>query len=197
MMLSKKNTSQKKHSEAGGEEDIIERKNSEKIKKAEMEPAEETEKKEEGIADAKKKTDEYLSGWKRAQADFENYKKDQEKRMIEFRKFANLDIVLQILPVIDNFESSLAHIPEKEKDSAWVQGILHIKKQLEEVLKNSNVMEIETKIGDEFNPVVHEAVQDTKETNIDTKKTNKIKQVLQKGYKIESRIIRPVKVIVS
>jgi molecular chaperone GrpE len=147
--------------------------------------------------DKQDKSEEYLNNWKRAVADLENYKKDQAKLMGEFRKFATLDVIFQILPVLDNFNASLEHVPEKEKDNAWVTGITHIKKQLEDVLKNNGVEEIEVKIGDEFDPEMHEAVQDTKEANIDTNKTNKIAKVVQKGYKINNKIIRAAKVTVG
>src|SRR4030042_2646255 len=99
-----------------------------------------------------------LDSWKRCQADFENYKKDQAKGREEFAKFAKMDVILQILPVLDNFGALLSHVPEKEKDSAWVAGITHIQRQIEDVLKNNNVEEIEVKIGDKFNPEIHEAV---------------------------------------
>ena len=149
-----------------------------------------------------KKASEYLenknalNNWKRCQADFENYKKDQAKMMGEFRKFASLDLVMQILPVLDNFEQSLEHVPGNQKDNAWVTGINYIQKQLEDVLKNNGVSEIEVKVGDEFDPAIHEAV-DTKETNMDTKTTNKVIKVVQKGYKIDGKIIRAAKVIVN
>ncbi len=147
-------------------------------------------------AELKKKAEEYLNSWKRCQADFENYKKDQAKRMEEFRKFASLDMVLQILPVLDNFEMSLSHVPEDKKDGAWVQGILHIKKQLEQVLKDNSIEEIEVKEGDEFNPHIHEAITNDQEA-ITKEKKNVIKQVAQKGYKIDGKVIRAARVIVA
>ena len=153
-------------------------------------------KKTEEEVDKKDKAEEYLNNWKRAVADLENYKKDQAKLMGEFRKFASLDVILQIIPVLDNFNVSLDHVPAQEKDSAWVTGITYIKKQLEDVIKNNGVSEIEVKVGDEFNPVVHEAI-DTKETNIGTKENNKIMKVAQKGYKIDGKIIRAAKVVVE
>jgi molecular chaperone GrpE len=134
--------------------------------------------------------------WKRSQADLENYRKLQEKKMAEFREFANLDIIYQIIPVLDNFESSLEHIPEDKKDGGWVQGILYIKKQLENVLKNNGVEEIMVKAGDKFNPEIHEAVQQ----EIDSKKQetkNVIKKVVQKGYKVGERVIRAARVTVE
>src|SRR4030042_2233808 len=81
------------------------------------------EKKEE--IDHKKLAEKYLDNWKRCQADFENYKKDQAKYMNDFRKYANENVILEILPVLDNFETSLSHVPGKEKDSAWIAGITH------------------------------------------------------------------------
>lgn len=150
-----------------------------------------------------KKIEEYSNNWKRSQADFENYKKDQAKIMGEFRKFASLDMVLQILPVLDNFNSSLEHVPENEKDNAWVTGIIYIKKQLEDALKNNGAEEIEVKIGDKFNPEIHEAITDAKQPaspaggRIESESTNKISKVVQKGYMIGGKVIRAVKVVVG
>jgi len=148
---------------------------------------------------------EYLNGWKRAQADFENYKKRQAESQKEFAIFASQDLVMRILPVLDNFHASTDHIPEDQKENPWVTGIMHIQKQLENVLKENGVEEIETKEGDEFNPGIHEAVKS------DANDTNKISKVLSKGYKIGpastredaastrggDKVIRPAKVIVS
>ncbi|MCX6766303.1 MAG: nucleotide exchange factor GrpE [Candidatus Moranbacteria bacterium] len=132
----------------------------------------------------------YLDSWKRCQADFENYKKSQAKHLEEFRKYAKMDVILQILPVVDNFEASLAHVPEKEKDSAWVTGITHIKRQIQDILKNNDIEEIEVKAGDKFDPEIHEAVGG------DGRK-QKVNKVIQKGYKLNGRILRAAKVEVG
>lgn len=137
-----------------------------------------------------KETEKYLDSWKRCQADFENYKKERVKGREEFLKFAKMDVILQILPVLDNFEASLSHVPEKEEDSSWVAGITHIKRQIGDVLRNSGVLEIAVKIGDKFNPEIHEAVGG------DGKKQT-IKKVVQKGYWINGRVMRAVKVEVD
>jgi molecular chaperone GrpE len=193
------------------EEDILKQKAIEEEVKEEL--AEEKEElKEEvnsSVTPAKvDKTEEYLNGWKRTQADFENYKKDQAKRMEEFRKFACLDFVLQILPVVDNFQTAIEHVPENEKESGWVTGINYILKQLEDVLKNYNVTEIETKVGDHFDPEVHEAIESNKQ-QATSDKDNKIIKVVQKGYKIDparnashsdaggGKVIRAARVIVE
>jgi molecular chaperone GrpE len=139
-------------------------------------------------ADCKKMAEKYLDSWKRCQADFENYKKAQTKHQEEFRKYAKMDVIEQVLPVVDNFEASLAHVPEAEKDNKWVEGLVYIKRQLEDVLRNNSVEEIEVKTGDEFNPEIHEAVAG---------KGEKVKKVLQKGYRMNGRVVRAARVEVG
>lgn len=142
------------------------------------------------------KTKEYLglknslNYWKRCQADFENYKKDQARHLEEFRKYAKMDVIEQILPVVDNFEASLAHVPEKSKENKWVEGIVYIKKQLEDVLRNNDIEEIPVKVGDKFDPEIHEAIGGDGKKQI-------VKKILQKGYKLNSRILRAAKVEVE
>lgn len=133
-------------------------------------------------------SEKYLDSWKRCQADFENYKKDQAMHQEEFLKYAKMDVIEQILPVLDNFEISLKHIPEDKKGNGWVEGITHIKRQIEEVLRNNNVEEIVVKTGDNFDPEIHEAVSG---------KGEKVKKVLQKGYRLNGRIVRATKVEVN
>ncbi|OGI27770.1 MAG: nucleotide exchange factor GrpE [Candidatus Moranbacteria bacterium RIFOXYB1_FULL_43_19] len=131
-----------------------------------------------------------LDSWKRCQADFENYKKSQARAQEEFTKFAKMDIISQILPVLDNFEASLAHVPAHSRENKWVEGIVYIKKQLEDIFKNNNIEEIEVKAGDKFDPEVHEAVGG------DGKK-QKVAKIIQKGYRMNGRILRAVRVEVN
>lgn len=132
---------------------------------------------------------------KRAQADFENFKKRQDKLNIENIKFANRNLIMEIIPVLDNFHASTDHIPEDQKDDGWVTGIMYIQKQLEKVLSDNGVIEIETKVGDKFDPEIHEAMKDK---DADGKKLkNKIAKIILKGYKLDERIIRAAKVIVE
>jgi molecular chaperone GrpE len=147
-----------------------------------------------------KKAEEYLNGWKRCQADFENYKKMQAEAQKDFMKYATMNIVLQIIPVLDNFHISTDHIPENQKESGWVVGIMHIQKQLENVLADNGVEEITTKIGDKFNPEMHEAISDSNDSNkqhSNDSNNQKVKKIIMKGYKMGGKIIRPVKVIVE
>lgn len=142
-----------------------------------------------------------LDGWKRCQADFENYKKMQAESQKEFIKYAGQNIILQIIPVLDNFHISTDHIPEDQKDGGWVVGIMHIKKQLENVLAENGIEEITAKEGDKFDPAIHEAIESNykKQEARDKEQEigDKIKKIVMKGYKLNGKIIRPIKVIVE
>lgn len=152
---------------------------------------------------------EYLDGWKRCQAEFENYKRIQAEEKSELVKYAARNMVTQIIPVVDNFASSVAHIPEDQKEGPWVQGIMYIQKQLEDVLRENGVEEIELKVGDEFDTNVCEAIESQSFANDEAggnKKDsgeeksdsgNEIKKVVLKGYKMGDRVIRPARVIVG
>jgi molecular chaperone GrpE (heat shock protein) len=144
--------------------------------------------------EAHKKAEEYLAGWKRTKADFENYKKEEKKRFEEFGFLLKMNFVLQLLPILDSFERALKSLKDKEKKSDWAEGIFKIKGQLEDFLKKEGAEEIKAE-GQEFNPAYHEAVGEL--VVKDAKKKDKVVQVLQKGYKIGERVIRPARVYVG
>ena len=77
----------------------------------------------EEIEKYKKQAEENLNGWKRAKADFINYKKDQGRTIEEFRKYVNEDIIVRLLPTVDGFQLATEHLPEDLKDSDWAKGI--------------------------------------------------------------------------
>jgi molecular chaperone GrpE len=141
----------------------------------------------------KKQAQEYLAGWQRVKADFDNYKKDEKKRIENFALFIKVGFVLEVLPALDSFEEALKSIPEKEKESGWVKGILKIKNQIEEMLKKMEVTEIKAD-GEEFNPMYHEAIGEAIGKEEDR---NKVIKVLQKGYKMGEQTIRPARVFVG
>jgi molecular chaperone GrpE len=184
---------------------------SEETKKPKHEESKETEKdikdieeeivveQENELAVAQKKAEEYLQGWQRCQAEFENYKKRSSESQKDMVKYATQNVILQIIPVIDNFNSSTAHVPEDQKENPWVTGIMYIQKQLENVLTENGIEEISVKEGDNFDPIYHEAIEDKECTHCKREKKfeNKIKRVLQKGYKIGDRVIRVARVIVE
>lgn len=134
------------------------------------------------LKDAEAKAKEYLDGWQRAQADFVNLRKRDEESRVEFLKFANADMVAQLIPVLDSFELSLPH-GNKELEIIY--------RQLLQILKANGLEESEPK-GEQFDPRLHEAVGNIKTEKKDD--DHKILEVVQKGYILQGKILRPAKV---
>lgn len=142
------------------------------------------------------RSQEYLNDLKRLQADFENYKKRQAANQKELGGYLIEKLVLDIIPVLDNFRSATQHVPEEQKESPWVVGIRYIEKQLETVLTDNGMQTIEAKEGEEFDPKIHEAVSSEGNGENGSQK-HLIAKVLQKGYKFGEKVIRPARVIVT
>ena len=142
------------------------------------------------LEDCQKKAEEYLAGWQRARADFLNYKKEELERMGELVKYANLEMILNILPILDNFEKAGQELSAEQKKDKIFQGFLQIKAQLQDFLKSQSVQEIKA-LGEEFDPNLHEAVEqlETKDKESET-----IIEEVQKGYTINGQLLRPSKV---
>jgi len=145
--------------------------------------------------DLKVKCREYLSGWKRAQADYQNLQKEFGKKKKEYVQFANANLIMALLPIMDNFKSAFNQIPEQEKDSAWVTGFSYIKKQLEDFLRQNGVENIPT-VGQRFDPELHEAVENDQGFDQEKQEGLIIKE-MRPGYKLNGRVIQAAKVIVN
>jgi len=142
-----------------------------------------------------KNCDKYLAGWKRALADYENLKKQNQKEKEVFVKFANLNLIMHLIPVYENFKIAFEHLPSGMDGEEWVKGMEHIKNQFKKVLEDSGVEELVPQIGDGFNPELHEAVdQESRSKNKEL--SNKIKKVVSTGYKLHGKVFLPAKVIV-
>ncbi len=142
------------------------------------------------LNECQKLKNEYLAGWQRARADFLNYKKEELERIGELIKYAGTGLILKILPILDNFEIAEKKLPEDFKNDKNVRGILQIKNQIQDFLKNQGVEEIKS-LGEEFDPNFHEVVEEIEAKN---KKSGTIIEEIQKGYKINDRLLRPAKV---
>lgn len=126
----------------------------------------------------------------RLQADFANYKRRTEAQKTEYVELGVKKIVNDLLPVLDNFERALDSIGEK--DSTY-DGILMIKNQLTDVLKKEGIVEMKA-LGEEFDPTYHHAVLTEDSDEYDS---GYIIEVLQKGYLINDKTLRPAMVKVS
>lgn len=148
-------------------------------------------------AAARLKAEEYLNDLKRLQADFENYKKRQVESQKELRGHLIEKLLQDIIPVLDNFRMATGHVPKEAEGSPWVVGIQYIEKQLEDVLKTHGVEVIPVVEGDVFDPSIHEAIEgEDDRKKEDSPKQEVIAKVLQKGYKIGDRVVRPAKVTI-
>ncbi|MFH1582149.1 MAG: nucleotide exchange factor GrpE [bacterium] len=144
------------------------------------------------LEECQKQRDEYLAGWQRAKADFINHKKEEMERMERIMRYAEEEMVLKIIPILDNFELTEKNLSEEDKKDDKIKGILQIKNQIQNLLKTSFVEEINTK-GAKFDPNFHEAIEmvESKE------KSGTILEELQKGYLMDGKLIRPSKVKVA
>lgn len=143
----------------------------------------------EEIEKCKKEKEEILNSFKREKANFLNYKKEEKERTEKTMKYFLEEIILEILPILDNFE-----IAEKEassEDNQWIEGFLKIKMQIKDLLKSWGVEEMEC-AGKEFDPNFHEAVE-----VIEEGESQKVKEEVQKGYIFKDKVIRPAKVKIS
>ncbi len=156
--------------------------------------SEEEKKLEKKLEDCQKQKDDYLAGWQRSRADFLNYKKEEMERIAGFLKYAEEEFVLKILPILDNFDIGEKKLPENLKENESVRGILQIKAQILDFLKTFGVEEIKTTVGEKFDPNFHEAIE---QVELKDKEPGVIDEEIQKGYKINSRLLRPARVRVT
>ena len=136
---------------------------------------------------------EYLDGWKRATADYQNLQKETAKEKQEIVQYANANLLLSLLPVVDHFSMALEHIPDDQQQTSWMTGMQHIYRQLLEVLKSEGVEKIET-VGQSFHPDQHEAVGKRKEKGVPA---DQILEEARAGYLYHGRIIQPARVIIA
>ncbi|MDE7326006.1 MAG: nucleotide exchange factor GrpE [Lachnospiraceae bacterium] len=122
----------------------------------------------------------------RQMAEFDNFRKRTEKEKSQMFEIGAKDIVEKILPVVDNFERGLATVPEAEKESAFVQGIELVYKQLMKALEDAGVKPIEA-VGKEFDPNFHNAVMHAEDENFGE---NIVAEEFQKGYMYRESVVR-------
>ena len=130
----------------------------------------------------------------RTRADFENYRKrvEQEKEMA--RGSGRAGAIMKLLPVIDNIERAIAHLPDDLKENAWANSVVKLTKSLDKSLGDMGVERIDATAGSPFNPDLHDAVQfdDTAEGDHEV-----IAEELQPGYKVDGIVMRPSMVKVT
>jgi molecular chaperone GrpE len=129
----------------------------------------------------------------RSVADFQNAKRRQESRADEVIQFANRELILGLLPVLDNFERALAASAKNQSYEALVGGVSATHRQLQDYLKKNGVETIES-LGKPFDPAQHEAVM---RVESEEHPENTVVEELQRGYVMHSRVLRPAMVKVA
>lgn len=137
--------------------------------------------------------EEYKEKLLRLQADFENFRKRTQDEKDEIRKTATTESLLKIVPILDNFERSLKHIPKELKDSDWTQGIIYIHKQLQNILAHEGLEKIQSQ-GAQFDPNLHDAISYEKSKK---HKKDEIIEEIESGYKFGDQVLKPAKVRVA
>lgn len=139
---------------------------------------------------------EYLTGWQRAKADAINARKREEEDRKEFVKFANEQLISDLIPVLESFDMAMSNKEAWEKaDKNWRVGVEYIYSQLKKALADNGLTEIIPVIGETFDHSKHEAA--THEPVSDPKMDHKVTSIVNKGYSLNNKIIRVPKVKVG
>jgi molecular chaperone GrpE len=142
------------------------------------------------LAAEREKAETYYRNWQRAAADFANYKRRVEQERGESARFASAALVINLLPVFDDFDRAVATVDANLAGLNWVQGIVAIHRKFANMLQAMGVTELDLTDA-HFDPAQHEAVARQPGPE------GKILHVVQKGYKLNDKILRPAMVIVG
>jgi molecular chaperone GrpE len=146
------------------------------------------------LAAAKQEAADYYDRLLRLSAEFENYKKRSSRELADFRKFANEQIIKDLLGVIDNLERALASAADQEGNADSIaEGVELTLKEILKILEKNGVTAIAAE-GEAFDPTYHQAVMQQETPD---QPPNTVIQELQKGYLLHNRLLRPSMVAVS
>ena len=134
--------------------------------------------------------DEYLNSWKRDLANYINYKNKECERTQEVVISLKKLMFQKVIQILDNMYIAEKSIEKKLIDNPSIKGLLMIRKQMEDLLKSEGVSEIDEK---KFNPEVHEIVEEVETSQ----KSGEVIEIIQKGYKINGKVLRPAKVKIN
>jgi molecular chaperone GrpE len=142
------------------------------------------------FAEEEAKAGKYLANWQRAQADFVNFKRRTEQEKGDIIRLANAGLIFNLLSVVDDMERALDNIPDKLAGSKWVDGIVLIHRKFMTILEANGVSEMKA-LGERFDPSLHEAAVHVEG------ESGKVVAVVQKGYMMNNRVLRPAMVKVG
>lgn len=138
------------------------------------------------------KAAEYLAGWQRALADYKNLQEKSKFQSSLTTELTKAAIFADIMPIIDNFNIALTHVPEDKKTDDWVVGLFHVKQQLLDLCKQHS-LELIAETDIEFDPNIHEAVA----YQPSEKPPDTVINIVSAGARLGDRVVKPAKVIVA
>jgi len=147
----------------------------------------------EELAESQAKAGEYLDGWQRSRAEFANYKKRVERDQAQAYQNASGNIIKRYLDVVDDLERALKNRPLEGEDAVWANGIELIYRKLLAFLENEGVKQMAAE-GELFDPNLHEAISLEESTQYES---GQIIEVLQHGFLLGDRVLRPATVRVA
>lgn len=142
------------------------------------------------LAEEREKAQSFYGSWQRAAADFQNFKRRVEEERSETARLANAALVINLLPIMDDLERALSTVDAHLAGLTWVDGIRLILRKFQAVMEMTGVQEIEAD-SHMFDPAQHEAVSQAPGDE------GKVVAVVQKGYRLGDRVIRPAMVVVG
>jgi molecular chaperone GrpE len=154
-------------------------------------PAERAEDLAAKLAEAETNRDEYLALAQRVQADFENYRKRAVRDQERLVTHAHERLVRELLPVLDDLERTL-EAAERHEEAALVDGVRLVERSLRKALEKEGLVEIET--DGRFDPHVHEAMLTQAREGAEP---GTVIEVLQRGYRVGDKVVRPARVVVA
>ena len=148
---------------------------------------------EELLAAKEKEAAENWEKFVRERADLENYRKRVQREKEELIKYGNENLILEILPAVDNMERALAHVDQESQDPV-ITGVRMTLDMLLAALKKFGVTPVETGKGTPFDPALHQAMG---QVACEDQEVNTVVEVYQKGYLLSERLLRPAMVSVA
>ncbi len=142
---------------------------------------------------AERERDEFLALLQRTRADFENYQKRVQRDLQQERRYWHGTVALELLPALDNLERATTAASQAGETGPLVQGVAMVQTQLLEALRRHGITRIEA-LGQPFDPNLHQAVMQQPSAD---QPPNTVIQVLEHGYLIHDRVLRPASVVVS
>jgi len=142
------------------------------------------------LEEEKEKAQSYYASWQRSAADYQNFKRRVEQEREDLSRLVSAALIINVLPLVDDLERALQNVDSHLAGLTWVDGIRLIYRKFQGVLEAAGVKEIEAD-GHSFDPAYHEAVA------FGEGEEGKVISVVQKGYTLGGRVIRPAMVVVG